>query len=377
MAWCTRLALDLIDEHFGSSVRAVADALVALGPSSLPEVARVLAASPGFLGSAEQSIWALVRACLVTLISHDTIECSVSVEDDVPASSEDGDKGAASGVAPPPPSANATAGTLRYEFRPVAALRLMRIPHYIGIARTGFAGAGAAVAQVLLLRGTWTRGAAIAEAARVLMRDEAEAAEEAEALRSAAAIEGDGGEHAAGAAAATAAAGPQNPSPRLAAAAAGAAVPSLATLPRRRSLSNSSAMGGGEAAAAAAVAPRASERSALARVSGAWDAMVSAALISPHAGFAGFPEFLLASSARSGGGSSSSGVLAGGATAAAAAAAAAASASGAAGASAAGKKRRAPAQRNYLDDADDSESEEDGSGGSDERRGTTIGDGGA
>ena len=361
MAWCTRLALDLIDENFGSSVRAVADALVALGPSSLPEVARVLAASPGFLGSsAEQSIWTRVRACLITLICHDTIECSVSVEDDMGGFEGEGKSGGAgggggSGAASggwgasgsgAGTSPTASAGTLRYEFRPVAALRLMRIPHFIASARRGFAGAGAAVAQALLLHGIFSRSAVLAEAARDLMRDEAE--EEARG--------GGAGAEAAKNEAKTATAVAAEIAAITLGSGAGAGITtttstaatvSLSTFPKRRTLSTSSAQ------LEQQTTSRATERSAFGRVAGAWDAMVAASLIVPHAGLEGFPDFLLASSARG---------AAATATAAAAAEAKATTttASGGGAGAAASRKRKAAAAAAADSDEDEDEDTSEG-----------------
>lgn len=273
MSWPSKLSLDVIEDYFGASTRAVADALVALGPSSLAEIARFLAASPGFLG-AEHSIRTRVRAGLLTLISFDTIEMSASVEEDA------GESAAAA------PSATATAGTMRYEFRPVAALRIIRAPHYFSVARRGFAEPGVAIAQTLLMRGIWTKPALLAEAARALIREESRALESAGLMDAGAGADAGAADGASGEG-------------------------------RRRRMSSTSSSGAERAAA-------------LARVSATWDAMIAvrscspspphvssregiklftltrphpnlalfqASLIVPHAGLSNFPDFLSASSA--------------------------------------------------------------------------------
>ena len=224
MSWPSKLSLDVIEDYFGASTRAVADALVALGPSSLAEIARFLAASPGFLG-AEHSIRTRVRAGLLTLISFDTIEMSASVEEDA------GESAAAA------PSATATAGTMRYEFRPVAALRIIRAPHYFSVARRGFAEPGVAIAQTLLMRGIWTKPALLAEAARALIREESRALESAGLMDAGAGADAGAADGASGEG-------------------------------RRRRMSSTSSSGAERAAA-------------LARVSATWDAMIAVRSLLP------------------------------------------------------------------------------------------------
>ena len=156
--WVTELALDVLEESFGPSVRSVADALVALGPSSGNEVSRYVATTPGFAG-ANSSIWTRVRAALLVLQAIDALEISLDVDAETkrPVAATSPGGRSSMGV-----------GTLRYEFAPLAALRVLRQPHYLYEVNDAYGAAGTALAQALLQLGPWTRSATLEAATRLL-----------------------------------------------------------------------------------------------------------------------------------------------------------------------------------------------------------------
>ena len=85
--WEHRLALDVLEQDFGVTVRVVAEALAELGPASLRELFRHVRDGDGggdgreALARAEPGDAArLIRAALLVLIAHECAACCVTVK---------------------------------------------------------------------------------------------------------------------------------------------------------------------------------------------------------------------------------------------------------------------------------------------------------
>ena len=201
MAWESKLALDVVQSSFGSSVRCVAEALLELGPSSIAETSRHLHTSSGCgHGGAElaasdlANVTRVVRAGLFVLLAHDCVACSLPVRvvgggpGDVvsptaaaraAAAAKKAAKllyaeanpgggrrkgGAAAAAAAAAAALNGgeveaieVGSTLRYEFRPAGAVRRLRFPHYLAAVRAAAGADAALVVEILFAHGPWTQ----------------------------------------------------------------------------------------------------------------------------------------------------------------------------------------------------------------------------
>jgi hypothetical protein len=215
MAWESKLALDVVQSSFGSSVRCVAEALLELGPSSIAETSRHLLTSSGCgTGGAElaasdlPNVTRVVRAGLFVLLAHDCVACSLPVRvvgggpGDVVSPTAAARAAAAAkkaakllyseanpgggrrkgGAAAAAAAAAALHGgeveaievgsTLRYEFRPAGAVRRLRFPYYLAAVRAAAGSDAALIVEILFAHGPWTQHGLISAAVLRTASDE-------------------------------------------------------------------------------------------------------------------------------------------------------------------------------------------------------------
>jgi len=201
--------------------QAVVDTLVALGQVSVQELCRHAATLPLFKGDGRSvgvkvrdparpqcsarltSLPSQVRGALLVLLTHDLIAVSVTMRayatgaDAAPTSGRRGgargrgtarqrrgrEPGRLRALASRVLAANLAAmseyevseaefGGLRYDFKPLPAVRRLRFPRYLEIVRAAAGEAGVAVARAMLQHGPWYREAVVEAAVLAMHRAE-------------------------------------------------------------------------------------------------------------------------------------------------------------------------------------------------------------